>query len=1187
MTFKRKETSPQVKPFHVFGVSKGVRNNLLFQDEETVIFPSGNHCVRYNIPQRHTEFIHVAEGSSGMQALALSPDRHYLAVSECGTITVYDLNDGKCTKTQVLTHSDHDVKEFVCMAFSADSKYLLGQAGGPTWSLFYWNWKEQELIASVRATKSGIIKQVSFNPEDDKQVCVSGKGVFKIFELKEHSLTQKHSFKMDDVLCHTWMSGDSIVAGTEAGQLLMLKSGCLHQLDNPYEGNEEMLDSSSFLPPLTFVSAIVRHSKGFACSSGLGLVCVYEETKEKDYRKTGTIRIPVDPKSAQPLQTITTMCVSPSGETLAISTDQGQLYHINFRSVEISKNNKAEFNFLSHPFHSGSITGLSVCVTKPLMATCSTDRTVHIWNYKTKSLVQFKQFDKEPLCVSIHPNGLFILVGFSTEVRLMNLLRDDMRTVQKFRIKNCTECVFNHSGHMFAVVNKKKIHTVNVWTGEIKELKGYSEMVQSVKWSDDDAHLVSCGMDGLVYVWDVLAGTYVFCNEKSACYADVTFSPNSKSVIAVDRNKICEIDRKRILFEMASDDVEYTAISMTRSGRTVFVGTAAGTVRVMDYPFEKEMTWKEHQAHSGPITKMVVTAGDQYLLTASEDGCLFIWTIIDQDGRTLEMVKDIDYTEEVLCTEKFLKEKDEKINELMQQIECLDAWNEFTMTVKEKNLNKQMDSSIQKCLQQIAALEEEIQVLNADRQDQTLYYETMLTELKEQQAQELLDQRESFSVKLAAKFEKYENLKQEFQLMQEDFEMKLKQAEKSHLCTMEENTQAYEAKLQKLQAKLEQEIKDTEEKLKNLKDLAEHEIMDLCYEFDQELEMEKEIRLRAQCFKKKMESKISTLPSVRRVTESQSSHISELEEQMQNLREQMQNVTINTKDMENEMEQQSQAIVEQESCIEELNKMIENLELSLKEKEEEMVKALLKYRGSEEERKQRKEQERIEYEHIVKETEENKETYIKIWSEVNRRKQKQQEAIDDVNRQLQSLDKTLYTDKLKIMDTNILLQRMKSDLNNCSSFIQEPKKLRNNFIALLNHHTHIKTDVELDAQVVEQQTRQIEHLSKAWESQTSRLTKEIKTGKAKNYKMVMKGTSLIKELQDQQLKHQHVLKSLRDQNITYDETRFPAISVVEKKPVFRPQHPADQRQTRNLLEKRRGQTIALQKPASSFKLPPI
>ncbi|KAG7331744.1 hypothetical protein KOW79_005713 [Hemibagrus wyckioides] len=135
-----------------------------------------------------------------------------------------------------------------------------------------------------------LIETVSFNPEDDKQVCVSGKGVFKIFELKEHSLTQKHSFKMDDVLCHTWMSGDSIVAGTEAGQLLMLKSGCLHQLDNPYEGNEEMLDSSSFLPPLTFVSAIVRHSKGFACSSGLGLVCVYEETKEKDYRKTGTIR---------------------------------------------------------------------------------------------------------------------------------------------------------------------------------------------------------------------------------------------------------------------------------------------------------------------------------------------------------------------------------------------------------------------------------------------------------------------------------------------------------------------------------------------------------------------------------------------------------------------------------------------------------------------------------------------------------------------------------------------------------------------------------------------------------------------------------------------------------------------------------------------------------------------------------
>lgn len=100
----------------------------------------------------------VAEGS--IQALALCPDRRYLAVSESNTITVFDLKDEKRAKIQTLMGSDYGVEGFVCMAFSADSKYLLGQARGPTWSLFCWQWQEKDLIASVGATKKGLIRQV-------------------------------------------------------------------------------------------------------------------------------------------------------------------------------------------------------------------------------------------------------------------------------------------------------------------------------------------------------------------------------------------------------------------------------------------------------------------------------------------------------------------------------------------------------------------------------------------------------------------------------------------------------------------------------------------------------------------------------------------------------------------------------------------------------------------------------------------------------------------------------------------------------------------------------------------------------------------------------------------------------------------------------------------------------------------
>ena len=41
----------------IFGLRKGVTNNLCFLDDQTVVFPSGNNCIRYNIDQKWQKFI--------------------------------------------------------------------------------------------------------------------------------------------------------------------------------------------------------------------------------------------------------------------------------------------------------------------------------------------------------------------------------------------------------------------------------------------------------------------------------------------------------------------------------------------------------------------------------------------------------------------------------------------------------------------------------------------------------------------------------------------------------------------------------------------------------------------------------------------------------------------------------------------------------------------------------------------------------------------------------------------------------------------------------------------------------------------------------------------------------------------------------------------------------------------------
>jgi len=43
----------------------------------------------------------------------------------------------------------------------------------------------------------------------------------------------------------------------------------------------------------------------------------------------------------------------------------------------------AKFEVLLMPFHSAPITGLDVCLRKPLFATCSIDKSVRLWNLET------------------------------------------------------------------------------------------------------------------------------------------------------------------------------------------------------------------------------------------------------------------------------------------------------------------------------------------------------------------------------------------------------------------------------------------------------------------------------------------------------------------------------------------------------------------------------------------------------------------------------------------------------------------------------------------------------------------------------------------------------------------------------------------------------------------------------------
>ncbi|CAI5689004.1 unnamed protein product [Oreochromis niloticus] len=1029
----------------IFGVRTGVRNNLCFFDEQTVVFPSGNSCVCFNTVQRWQRFISGSERSQGMRAMTISSNRRYLAVSDYGeraTVTVFDLQHEQGRKRKILSAGDMSVQEFICIAFSPDSKYLIGLTEGPEWMLILWLWEKHKLLATLKTPNTNNpVTQVSFNPYNNTQLCVSGTGVFKLFRYSEGALKQSSVAKVESInfLCHTWMSEHRVIAGTDTGRLLVFESGDLRReisMTSVQGQSARQVEVKKIKdanvdegPSVPSITAILSYSKGFACSRGPGTVFLFEQTDESGYRKTREIKIPLDAYCSgvtlAEYQQIDTICFSPAEETLAISTNRGQLYSVSLSSVDMNKEDKLHFELLSQSFHSSSITGLSICIRKPLVATCSLDRSVRIWNYETKVLELYKEFQEEAYSVALHPTGLFILVGFSDRLRLMNLLIDDIRTFKEFTVRSCRECAFSNGGHMFAAVNGNIIQIYSVTSFDnILNLKGHNGKVCQIEWSLDDSRVVSCGVDGAVYEWNTQSGKRESESVLKSCsYTGVAFSSDCKTILAVGTDlTLKEIQDCQVLREVPADETAHTALAVSHSGRVVFTGTSSGTVRAIKYPLPIQKEWITYQAHSGPVTKMVITYDDQFLLTVSEDGCLLIWKIIDKEGRGLKSNKHIVHTEEILITKSDLEEKTQHMLEMKMRLEELQMENEYQLRLKDMNYNEKLRELSDNFVQQIGTLKTSQQAMKTEMEKQECENQQNSAELIMKHSKELKDLELSYSQKLIVEHEKYQDLEQKHQRMLEDYEKQLKSAEDRKIQAVEELTKMYEAKLQEKTQLLAQSID-------SVSCLSAHiSCCSLC--------VSSLVGWALVC---------SQFISLQKRIDDRSADINKLKQERQRLLGLIRSLESDIEDLKRQISGHEKTSQDKDHII---------LCLKRKNQELEKLKFVLEFQLNELKQKT----EPLQHDISVK-----KERISQLEEELIQTDKSNAQlklTVSELKLKLKTRDKEMCKESQKVKDLETHLQRLKSDLHNCVSFIQEPKTLKDNIQMIYTRYVQQTERVE-------------------------------------------------------------------------------------------------------------------------------
>eukprot|EP00803_Ostreobium_quekettii_P003392 evm.model.scf_890.5 EVM.evm.TU.scf_890.5 scf_890:16944-24893(-) len=152
--------------------------------------------------------------------------------------------------------------------------------------------------------------------------------------------------------------------------------------------------------------------------------------------------------------------------------------------LEKSYQDTGPFTVVASGFNAQPITGLDVCPTEPLIATCSSDCTVRVYNYQSRSCVVRKQLHDSPLCLSIHPSGLQVVVGMHDKLRLFAILHGDLEPTAEFPLKKCTLAEFSNGGHLFAVVGRGNAISIFSTYGRdlVATMKGHISTVTKVKY---------------------------------------------------------------------------------------------------------------------------------------------------------------------------------------------------------------------------------------------------------------------------------------------------------------------------------------------------------------------------------------------------------------------------------------------------------------------------------------------------------------------------------------------------------------------------------------------------------------------------------------------------------------------------------------------------------------------------------
>lgn len=683
---------------------------------------------------------------------------------------------------------------------------------------------------------------------------VTGKDCVRFFRIsaKDMRILHDNTLENHNYTAHCWLRApeDTLVAGTDTGELVLFCSG-------EYKAHLPCLAHGNF--PVT---AITSFALGFIVGS---FNCTFlfvhlDPEKEKlDLEEQFTLVRTVS-YDAGYHQDIMTLSLSIEEDGLVALTSNSQI-------LQLSVNNPVTLNpesisLMQISFHGPkSIQGMDICLKKPLIITCSKDNTLRIWNFLTNEIEVLKTFPEDMFCAALHPSGLHCAVGFSDKLRIYHVLVDDLRICLELPIKACREARFSGGGHMIAAANGNTISVYELRTGDkVIDLKGHNGKVRSLHWLESGHQLLSCGMDGAVYKWDLdgrRLGEFV---QKGVMYTSTICSSDRVFAVGSDK-KLLELESADLAIiqdRNAESLLGQLALSITKGALFASSGDHGkpNSVRAYAYPINGEFI--EYLCVSNQISRMRLTPDEMFLVVADESGCIVVMELRDRNDRFTrnpakldDMTESVNWQDEILLTKADLEEKLATIIELKTKVEEIRVHIDYQQNLKDMNYAENVKEVEEKYKQELEQSKSIYGLLQEEITDCETEYSDKKKQMQQQHLHDLQEAEADFQAQVMEQVDKCHSIIRERDAHIERLDEQRLILVETHEKYIESLTSDYDRKLEEeihTRTQFEEEKaelhKELEEACQQLEDDVDTEVEGMKSGYDLKLSVAKESTLK-------------------------------------------------------------------------------------------------------------------------------------------------------------------------------------------------------------------------------------------------------------------------------------------------------------------------------------------------------